>query len=54
MLRLTKTASFRLPVLFALIFGVGFTVLILITYVTASTALREQTTVDVEIPETLT
>lgn len=42
MLRLTKTASFRLPVLFALIFGVGFTVLILITYVTASTAMREQ------------
>jgi signal transduction histidine kinase len=42
MLRLAKTASFRLPVLFAAIFGACFTILILITYVTASSVMREQ------------
>lgn len=42
MYRLTKTASFRLPVMFAGIFGACFTVLILITYFTASSAMREQ------------
>src|SRR5690242_5922814 len=42
MFRLAKTASFRLPVMFAAIFGACFTILILITYFTASSAMREQ------------
>src|SRR5262245_59209370 len=42
MLRLAKTASFRLPLMFAAIFGACFTILILITYFTASSAMREQ------------
>jgi hypothetical protein len=42
MFRLAKTARFRLAVLFAAIFGACFTILILITYVTASSAMREQ------------
>jgi signal transduction histidine kinase len=42
MFRLAKTASFRLPVMFAAIFGGCFTILILITYFTASSAMREQ------------
>jgi signal transduction histidine kinase len=42
MRRLARTASFRLPVLFAAIFGAGFTILILFTYVTASSAMRQQ------------
>ena len=42
MLRLARTASFRLPVLFAAIFGACFTILILVTYFTASSAMRAQ------------
>jgi signal transduction histidine kinase len=42
MLRLAKTASFRLSFLFAAIFSACFTILILITYFTTSSAMQQQ------------
>lgn len=48
MLRLAKTASFRLSVLFAVIFAGCFAALLLITYLTATSTMREQARRSVE------
>jgi signal transduction histidine kinase len=46
--RLFKTASFRLSALYGGIFALGFGALLLITYFTATTALREQISAEVQ------
>ena len=42
MFRAVRTTSFRLSVMFAAIFALCFTLLILITYFTASSAMRDE------------